>query len=93
MPTLRSQVLPSISVCLPGRTPSSLSSLHLLFPATADLRALREAGFMVRESVQFHWTNPGYADFDAFPDVDVLAGGIRAGMDELRALGADPAAG
>ncbi|MFY1852751.1 GNAT family N-acetyltransferase [Achromobacter xylosoxidans] len=43
-----------------------VSSLHLLFPAVDDLRALREAGFMVRESVQFHWTNPGYADFDAF---------------------------
>jgi len=26
------------------------------------------------------------ADFDAFPDVDVLAGGIRAGLDELIAL-------
>lgn len=43
-----------------------VSSLHLLFPAATDLRALREAGFMVRESVQFHWTNAGYADFDAF---------------------------
>ena len=43
-----------------------VSSLHLLFPAVDDLRALREADFMVRESVQFHWTNPGYADFDAF---------------------------
>lgn len=43
-----------------------VSSLHLLFPAEADMRALREAGFMIRESVQFHWTNPGYADFDAF---------------------------
>ncbi|CAB3858321.1 GNAT family N-acetyltransferase [Achromobacter pulmonis] len=43
-----------------------VSSLHLLFPAAADLRALRHAGFMIRESVQFHWTNPGYADFDAF---------------------------
>lgn len=43
-----------------------VSSLHLLFPAEADMRALREAGFMIRESVQFHWTNAGYADFDAF---------------------------
>jgi len=44
----------------------NVSSLHLLFPADADVRALREAGFMIRESVQFHWTNAGYADFDAF---------------------------
>ncbi|RBL82315.1 GNAT family N-acetyltransferase [Streptomyces cavourensis] len=43
-----------------------VSSLHLLFPDATDLRALREAGFMVRESVQFHWTNADYADFDAF---------------------------
>lgn len=33
------------------------------------------------------------ADFDAFPDVDVLAEGISAGMDELCALSAEPAAG
>jgi hypothetical protein len=33
------------------------------------------------------------ADFDSFPDVDVLAGGIRAGLDELVALaGSRPAA-
>ena len=44
----------------------NVSSLHLLFPIDADVRALREAGFMIRESVQFHWTNAGYADFDAF---------------------------
>jgi predicted N-acyltransferase len=43
-----------------------VSSLHLLFPIDADMRVLRDAGFMIRESVQFHWTNAGYADFDAF---------------------------
>jgi diacylglycerol O-acyltransferase len=32
------------------------------------------------------------ADFDAFPDVDVLAGGIDAGMDELCALSSEPGA-
>src|SRR3982751_6128521 len=26
------------------------------------------------------------ADFDGFPDIDVLAGGIRNGIDELKAL-------
>jgi diacylglycerol O-acyltransferase len=26
------------------------------------------------------------ADFDAFPDVDVLSGGIRAGIEELMAV-------
>jgi diacylglycerol O-acyltransferase / wax synthase len=34
------------------------------------------------------------ADFDAFPDVDVLAGGIRRGVDELvAAAGKSAAAG
>jgi diacylglycerol O-acyltransferase / wax synthase len=27
------------------------------------------------------------ADFDAFPDVDVLSGGIRAGIEELMDIG------
>ncbi len=43
-----------------------LSSLHLLFPRDEDLAALREAGYMVREGVQFHWLNPGYAGMDDF---------------------------
>ncbi|WP_144638910.1 GNAT family N-acetyltransferase [Bordetella genomosp. 13] len=43
-----------------------VSSLHLLFPYPQDLAALREAGYMIREGVQFHWTNPGYADMDQF---------------------------
>jgi predicted N-acyltransferase len=43
-----------------------VSSLHVLFPAESDLGALTEAGCMLREGVQFHWENAGYADFDAF---------------------------
>lgn len=42
------------------------SSIHVLFPAEQDLNALKAAGFMVRESVQFHWRNANYADMDAF---------------------------
>lgn len=42
------------------------SSLHILFPDEQDRQALAEAGFMLREGVQFHWENAGYADFDAF---------------------------
>ena len=45
---------------------SGVSSLHVLFPRDEDLRALREAGYMLREGVQFHWRNEGYASFDAF---------------------------
>jgi predicted N-acyltransferase len=42
------------------------SSLHILFPADEDRQALAEAGYMLREGVQFHWENQDYADFDAF---------------------------
>lgn len=45
---------------------AGVSSLHVLFPREDDRRALREAGYMMREGVQFHWRNAGYADFDAF---------------------------
>jgi uncharacterized protein len=46
-----------------------LSSLHLLFAAPADVAACREAGLLLRQTVQFHWQNlaaPGHASFDAF---------------------------
>lgn len=43
-----------------------VSSLHVLFPEASDSVALKEAGFMFREGVQFHWTNSGYESFDAF---------------------------
>ncbi len=46
---------------------SGLSSLHLLFPEGDDeVAALEGAGCLRREGVQFHWTNAGYADFEAF---------------------------
>jgi uncharacterized protein len=41
-------------------------SLHVLFPAEADLECLRRHGFMLRQGRQFHWRNEGYADFDGF---------------------------
>ena len=43
-----------------------LSSLHLLFLSQQDVAACAHAGLMPRNTVQFHWTNPGYPDFDAF---------------------------
>jgi predicted N-acyltransferase len=42
------------------------SSLHVLFPEEEEARALQEAGMMLRRTVQFHWRNEGYADFEAF---------------------------
>ncbi|MBC2770489.1 GNAT family N-acetyltransferase [Pusillimonas minor] len=45
---------------------NALSSLHILFPDDADQAALREAGFMFRETVQFHWHNNNYGTIDDF---------------------------
>ena len=45
---------------------SRLSSLHVLFPGERDARTLRAMGLLERRGVQFHWSNPGYASFDAF---------------------------
>jgi hypothetical protein len=43
-----------------------LSSLHVLFPQADDATLCSVAGMHLRESVQFHWTNPGYRDFADF---------------------------
>ncbi|MSR08034.1 MAG: N-acetyltransferase [Gammaproteobacteria bacterium] len=42
------------------------SSVHVLFPTTAETGVLATAGFLSRKDCQFHWRNRGYADFDAF---------------------------
>jgi uncharacterized protein len=44
----------------------SVSSLHVLFPQESDAELLRQAGFMLRTGMQFHWFNEGYADFEQF---------------------------
>jgi len=45
-----------------------LSSLHLLFVSPTDAQACQDAGLMLRQTVQFHWTNmpAPYPDFEAF---------------------------
>ncbi len=48
---------------------SGLSSAHLLFMDDADRQAAADEGWMLRQTVQFHWLNrqgTGYADFDDF---------------------------
>lgn len=45
---------------------SGVSSAHLLFPDAASLDALQSRSVLLRESVQFHWHNAGYGDFEAF---------------------------
>lgn len=43
-----------------------LSSVHVTFPGRREWDLLAEAGFLQRTGEQFHWENPGYADFEAF---------------------------
>jgi predicted N-acyltransferase len=45
---------------------SSLSSAHALFVNEADRKTCEAAGWLLRRDCQFHWTNRGYASFDAF---------------------------
>jgi predicted N-acyltransferase len=56
-----------------------LSSLHILFPPAALAEELRAEGMMIRQGVQFHWHNAGYASFD-----DFLAGMSHAKRKNIR---------
>ena len=42
------------------------SSLHVLFVHEDEAELLRAEGMLLRRTVQFHWQNEGYADFEAF---------------------------
>ncbi len=43
-----------------------LSSAHMTFVEEAQVDPLRDAGWLIRQDSQFHWTNEGYADFAQF---------------------------
>jgi predicted N-acyltransferase len=43
-----------------------VSSLHVLFPPAEQALQMADAGMMLRRTVQFHWQNEGYADFEDF---------------------------
>ncbi len=45
---------------------SEMSSLHVLLAPSSDIELLAGAGMIVRDGVQFHWRNDGYARFDDF---------------------------
>jgi predicted N-acyltransferase len=49
---------------------AGMSSLHLLFAADEDLAAARQAGLMLRHTVQFHWQNRHPAEHRPFTDFD-----------------------
>jgi len=50
------------------RADGASSSTHVLYPPPAQAEVLRDAGFMLRSGVQFHWLNHGYRDFGDFLD-------------------------
>ena len=43
-----------------------VSSLHVLFPQDDEARLMHERGMLLRRTVQFHWKNDRYVDFDDF---------------------------
>jgi predicted N-acyltransferase len=45
---------------------NALSSAHILFPEDKELDELKKQGFMLRDSIQFHWHNNGYQDFEQY---------------------------
>ena len=60
-----------------------LSSAHATFVAPEQLDCFRDAGWLIREGVQFHWANQGYATFDDF--LDALASRKRKAIRKERA--------
>ena len=47
---------------------NELSGVHVNFCLDDERAALEAAGFLPRLGFQYHWTNPGYRDFDDYLD-------------------------
>ena len=45
---------------------NNLSSAHVLFPNASEVKGLKGQGFMLRDSVQFHWHNQDFENFEQF---------------------------
>ncbi|WP_395623096.1 GNAT family N-acetyltransferase [Sphingomonas daechungensis] len=45
---------------------NEISSAHITFIDDAGAAECERRGWLIREGVQYHWFNRGYADFDAF---------------------------
>ena len=45
---------------------NNLSSAHILFPTETEIETLRMEGFLLRDSVQFHWQNHNFQNFEHF---------------------------
>ena len=48
---------------------NDLSSAHILFPLNNQAAYLEEQGFLLRDSVQFHWHNQDFQSFEQFLSV------------------------
>jgi hypothetical protein len=55
-----------IQAALQHMQDTAASSLHWLFVTEADTCLLETEGHLLRTGFQFHWSNPGYRDFDDF---------------------------
>ena len=66
-----------------------LSSLHVTFCTEAEAEELGRAGLLLRQGIQFHWTNQGYADFQGWLDSLKSAKRkmVRKERDQVRAAG------
>jgi predicted N-acyltransferase len=45
---------------------AGFSSLHVLFAGDDEAELMASRGLLLRRTVQFHWRNEGYADFESF---------------------------
>lgn len=45
---------------------TGVSSAHLLFADDLEIESLCQAGWLIRENVQFHWINRDYKNFDDY---------------------------
>ena len=55
-----------LRACLEHAQNLNLSSLHLLFDSPADRAACQALQLLERQTVQFHWHNAGFENFEAF---------------------------
>ena len=65
----------AVAQAAPSSSARSTSCRRRTRPSSspAQVPAFEEAGWLIREDIQFHWENRGYADFDGFPRRAVLA--------------------
>ena len=62
---------------------NSLSSAHATFVAPDQMPLFERAGWLPRRDIQFHFTNPGYRDFDDF--LETLTSARRKQLKKERA--------